>query len=146
MRIVLGSDHRGTELKAKLRDFLESTGHDVTDIGPATGAESVDYPDYAFKVARKVADGECERGILVCSSGIGMSMAANRGKGVRAALVHTEHEAQVSRAHNNANVLCFGQDTVDPDKVLELLEIWIKMPFEGGRHERRVSKLDAQSG
>jgi len=114
----------------------------VQDFGPQ-GEESVDYPDYALAVARSVAAGENERGVLICATGIGMSMAANRVRGVRAALCMDERMARMSRAHNDSNVLCLGQDLLDEGTLRRVLETWLNTPFEGGRHLRRIRKLDA---
>lgn len=144
MRIIIGSDHRGVELKARIKSLLESMGHEVTDVGTDDPAARVDYTDYGFKVAHAVARGDYPRGVLVCSSGIGMSITANRCRGVRAALCHTEDDARLCRKHNNANILCLGQSSIPADRALEMVKIWLQTEFEGGRHQQRVDKLDAE--
>ncbi len=142
MKLAVGSDHRGVCYKALVKKLLQERGHAVQDFG-TDGGDSVDYPDYALPVARSVARGENERGILICATGIGMSMAANRIKGVRAALCLTERMAEVARSHNNSNVLCIGQDLTDERTVHRIVEKWLATEFEGGRHARRLAKLDA---
>lgn len=140
MKVALASDHRGVEFKNKVKDVLARLGHEPKDFG-TDGTESVDYPDYALPAARSVAKGECERGILICASGVGMSLAANKVRGIRAALCHNEETARASRAHNDANVLCLGADFV-PDSLIErIVGTWFETPFEGGRHQRRVDKV-----
>jgi ribose 5-phosphate isomerase B len=145
MRIALGADHAGYELKDKIREHLKSRGIDVRDKGTNSG-ESVDYPDFARLVARDVNQGRADLGILVCGSGIGMSMAANKVPGVRAATVSTEHEAQVSREHNNANVLALGARITPADQALKIVDAWLAAVFAGGRHQRRVDKIAAMEG
>ncbi|MEO0080716.1 MAG: ribose 5-phosphate isomerase B [candidate division WOR-3 bacterium] len=141
MKIALGSDHRGFSLKELLKDRLARAGHVVADLGTNT-PERTDYPDFAFKVARSVARRKSDRGILVCGTGIGMSMAANRVKGVRAALCCNTRLARMSRLHNNANVLCLGSDTLTRNQALRIVRVWLATGFEGGRHTRRLKKLD----
>lgn len=140
MKIVIGSDHRGYEVRAHLEQFLSSQGHDVQIITAGQGA-SCDYPDVAYPVALAVAGGQCQRGILICGSGIGMSMCANKVKGIRAALVHDEVGADMSRRHNDANVLCLSADMLSLRIIDRLVETWLATPFEGGRHARRVAKI-----
>jgi ribose 5-phosphate isomerase B len=142
MKIAIGADHAGLELKNQLRDTLRAEGHEVEDVGTET-KDSTDYPDYAARVARKVARGEAERGVLVCSSGVGMSIAANKFRGVRAALGTHMEEVKLTREHNNANVLTLGQSFTAPAEARLLLKTFLETPFEGGRHERRVSKIAA---
>ncbi len=142
MKIMIGSDHAGFELKEKIVDHLKTAGHDVVDIG-TTDTRSVDYPRYAFRVARAVASGTAERGILVCGSGIGMSMAANRIAGVRAVLASEPYTAKMSRRHNDSNVLCLGGRFTGPDMALEIVDTWLREDFEAGRHVRRVDLLDS---
>ena len=142
MRIYIGSDHAGFEMKEKLRDHLKAAGHDVVDVGTDSPA-SVDYPDYAIKVAHAVRDGDAERGVLVCGSGIGMAIAANKVHGVRAAAVYTPELARMSRLHNNANVVSLAERFTDLDTAIEIVDAFLTTPFEGGRHERRVAKADA---
>jgi ribose 5-phosphate isomerase B len=145
MRIALGADHAGYELKDKIREHLKSRGIDVRDEGTNSG-ESVDYPDFARLVARDVNQGRADLGILVCGSGIGMSMTANKVPGIRAATVSTEHEAQVSREHNNANVLALGARITPADQALKIVDAWLAAVFAGGRHQRRVEKIAAIEG
>ena len=142
MQIAIGSDHAGFELKEKLKTRLEALGHEVTDCG-CPSLESVDYPDIGAAVGREVSDHRAERGIVVCGTGIGISIAANKVPGVRAALVHDRFTAEMSRMHNNANVLALGARTLDERHAQELMELWLETEFEGGRHERRVGKIDA---
>lgn len=141
MKIAVGADHAGWALKEDLRRFLEQLGHEVRDVGTHS-AEPVDYPDYAREVARLVDRGEVERGVLVCATGLGMCIAANRFRGVRAAAPRTEFEAAMSRAHNNANVLCLGGRIQAAPLAEALTRRWLETDFEGGRHQRRVDKLD----
>ena len=140
MKIAIGADHAGFELKNQLSDVLRQTGHDVCDFG-TNSAESTDYPDYALRVAKAVASGTVERGVLVCGSGVGMSIAANKVHGIRAALGVTLEEVRLTRAHNNANVLTLGARFTDAALAGELLRTFLETPFEGGRHERRVAKI-----
>jgi len=142
MRIALGSDHRGVEAAQSVRPYLESKGHTITVLGDCGGGPC-DYPDQAWLVGRAVADGAADAGILICGSGIGMSMAANKIAGVRAALVHDELAAERSRAHNDANVLCLPGDLVSDAQLNRIIDIWLRTPFEGGRHARRVRKITA---
>jgi len=142
MKIALASDHAGFELKQVLRDRLRGAGHQVDDLGTHS-SDSTDYPDYAIAVARNVADGKAERGILVCSTGVGMSIAANKAAGVRAALgVHPE-EVRLTRAHNDANVLALGAMFTDAATAGQLVDIFLSTEFEGGRHARRIAKIAA---
>jgi ribose 5-phosphate isomerase B len=142
MKIAVGADHAGFELKDKIRQHLEQKGFQVTDEGTRS-ADSVDYPDYARLVARDVSQKRADLGILVCGSGIGMAMAANKVSGVRAANVSSEYEAQMSREHNNANVLALGARIVQEEAALRIVDRWLATPFAGGRHERRVEKMAA---
>ncbi len=140
MRVAIGCDHAGPEARDRIRARLASAGHQVVDCG-TEGAASVDYPDFAERVARLVAGGDVERGILVCGTGIGMSIAANKVHGVRAAKCNDPEEARLARAHNDANVLCLGARIVDPSVIDRMVDAFVAGPFEGGRHERRVAKL-----
>jgi RpiB/LacA/LacB family sugar-phosphate isomerase len=140
-RIALAADHGGVELKTEVRHFLERGGMEVNDLGAHSG-ESVDYPDFAEAVVHKILSGEADRGILICKTGIGMSMAANKFPHIRAALVHDVETARLSREHNNANVLCLGSAEVDPVLAREIIEVWLNTAFAGGRHERRVQKME----
>jgi ribose 5-phosphate isomerase B len=140
MKIAIGSDHRGYALKQQIKDGLDPQRFDITDAGTA-GTESCDYTDFAFPVAEAVARGEAERGILICSSGNGMVIAANKVRGVRAATAFTPDMARLSRLHNDANVLAIPADYIDPGLVPQIVSVWLATPFEGGRHERRLNKI-----
>ncbi len=141
MKIIIGADHGGFELKEHMVAHLQTRGFDVRDIGTHS-AESVDYPRFAVEVATAVASHEVERGILVCGSGIGMSMTANRFAGVRAALACEPYGAKMSRRHNDSNVLCLGGRFTGPDLAVEIVDTWLAEPFEGGRHQRRIDLID----
>ena len=140
MKIAIGSDHAGFVLKELLRDKLRAEGHDVKDFG-TNSTESTDYPDYAAAVGHAVRDGEFEKGVLVCSSGVGMSIAANKIKGIRAALGTNPDEVSYVRRHNDANVLAIGANYTAPALAEELLEVFPSTGFEGGRHARRIEKI-----
>lgn len=140
MKIAIGSDHAGFELKEKIKKILAEQKLSVVDFGCA-GTESVDYPDYAEKVAAAVSQGAARQGILICGTGIGMSIAANKVPGVRAALVHNAFEARMSREHNDANVLVLGGRTLKGEHLAEILHTWLSTSFGGGRHERRIDKI-----
>jgi ribose 5-phosphate isomerase B len=141
MKIAIGADHAGYYLKEELRAELAGQGHEVTDFGTDSG-ESTDYPDYGTAVARAVAEGKAERGVVVCSTGVGMSMAANKVAGVRAVLAYNADEVALSRQHNNANVLALGARYVNARTAGEWMEIFLTTPFQGGRHQRRVDKIE----
>jgi len=140
MRIAIGSDHRGYHLKQQLVSLLQAKGHEVDDLG-TDGSESVDYPDFATLVARKVSQEEVERGVLICGTGIGMAIAANKFPGVRAAACTDEITAEISRRHNNLNVLCLSADMLSPRSVERMVDIWLETEFEAGRHSRRIDKI-----
>ncbi len=140
MKIEIGNDHRGYLLKVALVEWLEKQGHQVTDHG-CFSTDSADYPDFAFAAARAVTSAADHRGIVVCSNGIGVSMAANKVPGVRAALCLDLATASQSRRHNNSNVIALGADSVSTEENLEILATWLSTEFEGGRHEARVNKL-----
>ncbi len=140
MKIALGADHAGFELKEKIKEHLSSQGFAVQDHGTRS-TDSVDYPDFAQAASDTVVMGNADLGILVCGSGIGMAMAANKIPGIRAANVHTEAEAQLSREHNNANVLALGSRMLDENTALRIVDRWLKSSFAGGRHQRRVDKI-----
>jgi ribose 5-phosphate isomerase B len=140
MKIAIGSDHRGYEVKRRIVSLLKQLGHEVLDVGPG-GKESVDYPDYAFQVAEAVSTGKVQRGILVCGSGIGMCIAANKVRGVRAAPCHDSITAEMSRRHNDANVLCLSADLLGEELIDRMVRIWLETEFESGRHARRVEKI-----
>ena len=140
--IIIGSDHAAFDLKEKIKDYLFQTGVYVEDIGTFSEA-SVDYPDFGTIVASSISEGDYERGILLCGTGIGMSMVANRFKGVRAALCFNVLMATMSRKHNDSNLLVFGARIMDDiNVVIEMLEAWLETPFEGGRHEGRLLKME----
>ena len=140
MKIAVAADHAGFALKEQLRRRLAQEGHEVVDFG-ATSAESCDYPDFAQPAARDVAQGRSDRGILVCSTGIGMAMAANKIAGVRAAPAQSEDEVRMTREHNDANVLTLGAKYLDEERALDLIHIFLNTEFAGGRHARRVAKI-----
>ncbi len=140
MRIAIGSDHRGFEAKRRIVPLVRQLGHEVIDMGPE-GNESVDYPDFAFRVAQAVHEGQVDRGILICGTGIGMCIAANKVPGVRAAPCHDSITAEMSRRHNNANVLCLSADLLGEELIDRMIRIWLETEFEGGRHARRVDKI-----
>jgi ribose 5-phosphate isomerase B len=142
MRIAMSADHRGVSASKLLAEKLKRDGHEVQIVGECSGAV-VDYPEPAYRVARAVADGQADLGLLICGTGIGMSIAANKVKGVRAAVVHDELTAQISRSHNDANVLCLSADLLGQKLIEGIVEVWLKTPFEGGRHARRVNKIRA---
>ena len=143
MKIALGMDHRGKDVGRVLTTGLPGLGHEVHVLGPCN-EDTCDYPDVTWPVARAVAAGEADRGILVCGTGIGASIAANKVSGVRAALVHDETTAELSRRHNDANVLCLAGDALtDEARILQIVNVWLATPFDGGRHARRVEKIAA---
>lgn len=142
MKVVVGCDHGGFELKEKIVSRLENQGFEVEDVGTHS-ADSVDYPIYAAKVARAVSQGQAQRGVLICGSGIGMSIAANRFRTVRAVHACNPYEARMSRRHNASNVLCLGGRFVGQDMAFEILDTWLREDFEGGgRHQRRIDQID----
>ncbi len=140
MKIAIGSDHRGFNVKAKLLELAPRLGHTIEDVGTYS-AESCDYPDAAAIVAGKVSRGEIDRGILICGTGIGMCIAANKVPGVRAAPCHDDLTAELSRRHNDLNVLCLSADMLGERLIDRMVEIWLNTPFEGGRHARRIEKI-----
>jgi len=140
MKISLGADHAGYLLKDRIRQYVIERGHQVVDEGTNT-SDSVDYPDYALKVAEDVASGRAERGILVCGSGIGMAITANKVPGIRAANISSAYEAQMSREHNDLNVLTLGARILDENDTMHIVQIWLDTPFSGGRHTGRLSKI-----
>jgi ribose 5-phosphate isomerase B len=142
MKIAVGSDHRGFESKEMVKNIVTQFDHEVVDCG-TTNNNPVDYPDMAYIAAKKVVSGEVDRAILICGSGIGMCIAANKVPGIRAALCHDELSAQISRDHNDANVLCTSGDLVGEVLLRKMVEIWLSTPFSGGRHQRRVDKIKA---
>ncbi len=141
MKIAIGSDHRGFSLKEEIKSHLFKLGHEVVDKGTHS-EESVDYPDFGFPVALALAQGEVERGIAICGTGIGMSIVTNKVKGIRAALCTSERMAELSRAHNNSNLLALGAENQPFDISLKIVDVWLRTPFEGGRHQRRLGKIE----
>ncbi|WP_297483079.1 ribose 5-phosphate isomerase B [Sulfurimonas sp.] len=141
MKFYIGTDHAGVDLKDWTVELLRAKGHDVTDLGPYT-KDRVDYPDYAHKVATAVLEDEGSQGILICGSGIGMSMAANKHHGIRAALCHDAYTAMVARGHNDANILCYGERIVGKGVAESIVDAWLASSFEGGRHINRVAKIE----
>ena len=141
MKIAIGCDHGGYLLKQDILIWLEENDYDFEDFG-CYNTESVDYPVYAEKVARAVASGECEKGIVICTTGIGVSMAANKVKGIRCALCGDSYSAEMTRRHNDANVLAMGAGTIGPNMAKQITEAFLTTAFEGGRHARRVGLLD----
>lgn len=140
MRIAIGADHRGYQTKEKIKVMLSSKGFEVRDYGTECPT-SCDYPDAAYPTCKSVTSGECEFGILLCGSGIGMSISANKVRGIRAALCHDELTAEMSRRHNDANVLCLPADLIGEELTRRIVDVWLRTSFEGGRHERRVKKI-----
>ncbi len=140
MKIAVGSDHRGFEAKQLIKTIVTQLGHECIDFGTGD-SNPVDYPDLAYAVAMAVAGKEAERGVLVCATGLGMSIAANKIKGIRAALCHDELSAQISRDHNDANVLCLSGDQIGEVLLRKIVEVWLNTEFAGGRHQRRVNKI-----
>jgi ribose 5-phosphate isomerase B len=143
MRIVLGSDHRGFGVKQRLTAALAKIGHDVRDVGVATGDGAADYPDFAIPVAEAVANGEADRGILICGTGFGMCIAANKVRGIRAVSCRDPIEAEMSRRHNDANILCMSADFLGQELIDRMVQVWLSTNFEAGRHQRRVDKISA---
>jgi ribose 5-phosphate isomerase B len=140
MRIAIGSDHRGRAIRSKLIQLVKELGHEVLDVG-ADGTEAVDYPDVAKAVAERVSRKEVDRGILVCGTGLGMCIAANKVAGVRAAPCHDDLTAEMSRRHNDLNVLCLSADLLGERLIDRMVAIWLSTPFDGARHARRVQKI-----
>ncbi len=141
MRLAIGSDHAGVTFKALLAEHLRGLGHDVLDVGPSD-TTSVDYPDFAHRVTDALTGGEVDRGVLICGTGQGMAMSANKVPGVRAAVVSDTFSAAMAMQHNDARVLCIGERVVGPGLAMSLLDAWLAASFEGGRHARRVGKIE----
>ena len=142
MKIAIGSDHRGFESKETVKNVLSQLNHEVVDFGTENNSPA-DYPDIAYIVARAVACGEADLGILACGTGIGMSITANKIAGIRAALCHDELSAEISRHHNDANILCVSGDLIGEVLLRKIVEVWLDTKFQGGRHQRRVHKIEA---
>ena len=141
MKIAIASDHGGSDLKEKIVELLKEKNLEITDYG-VDNPESVDYPDYGIKVARAVSEGDAERGILSCGTGIGMSIVANKFPNVRAALCYDMYTARMSRLHNDANILVLGGRVLDKEIALLMVDVWLRTDFEGGRHQRRLDKIN----
>ncbi|RXI27836.1 ribose 5-phosphate isomerase B [Aliarcobacter trophiarum] len=142
MRYYIGADHAGIDIKAFVKELFEERGHEVVDLGPFS-KDRVDYPDFAQKVCKKILEDTGSFGILICGSGLGMSMAANKFEGIRAALCHNEYSARMARKHNDANVLCLGERVSGQGMIESIIKAWDKAEFEGGRHTQRVEKINA---
>ncbi len=145
MKLAIGADHAGYVLKEQIKEYLKSKDIDFKDVGTFK-IESCDYPEFAYKVGQAVANGEADLGILICGTGIGMSITANKIKGIRAALVHDEQTAKLSRQHNNANVLCMGGRILAEDQAKKIVDVWLNTSFEGGRHEKRLKLITQLTG
>ena len=144
-KIALGADHAGYELKEKITDYLKKKGYEISDFGTFS-TESTDYPDFAMKTAKSVSEKESDVGILVCGTGIGMSIVANKLPGVRAALCNSVETAKLAREHNHANLLCLGARVERTESVEDILDMWLTTEFEHGRHDRRVEKIHTLTG
>jgi ribose 5-phosphate isomerase B len=142
MKIAVASDHRGVRVKGQILAQISELGHEPIDLGPTDDA-SVDYPDFAAQVAREVSQHEADRGILICGTGMGMCIAANKFRGVRAVTCHDDVTAEMSRRHNDANVMCLSADMVGDKLLNRIVELWLRTDFEGGRHARRIEKIEA---
>ncbi|PIC62592.1 ribose 5-phosphate isomerase B [Sporosarcina sp. P13] len=140
MKVAISSDHGGNNLRKEITDLLKELGIEYVDYGPDSDA-SVDYPDYAIPVANDVAAGKVDRGILICGTGIGMSIAANKVKGIRCALVHDVFSAKATREHNDSNIIAMGERVIGAGLAREIVSTWLTTEFEGGRHERRIDKM-----
>ena len=140
MRIAIGNDHAAVELKNIIVEHLEQRGCEVVNYG-TDSTESFDYPIAGYKVARAVADGQADRGILICGTGVGISLAANKVDGIRACVCSEPYSAELSKRHNNSNVICFGARVVGPEVAKQIVDAWLNAEFEGGRHERRVNQI-----
>lgn len=145
MKIAIGSDHAGYLLKEEIKKFLDLKDIPFTDFGTFK-IDSSDYPEFAYKVGNAIASKDCYRGILICGTGIGMSIAANKIKGIRAAVANSEESAKLSRLHNDANILCLGARIVEPEQALKILDVWINTSFEGGRHQKRTNLITQLTG
>ncbi len=143
MKFYIACDHAGFNIKDRVKEIVKSLGHTIIDLGTNSN-ERVDYPDFAHKLSLEVLNDEGSYGILICGTGIGMSLSANKHKGIRAALCYDAYTAKMARAHNDANVLCFGERVVGLGEVESIIESWCKTPFEGGRHANRVKKIEIE--
>jgi ribose 5-phosphate isomerase B len=145
LKIAIGSDHAGYLLKEETKKFLDLKDIPFTDFGTFK-IDSSDYPEFAYKVGNAIASKDCDRGILICGTGIGMSITANKIKGIRAAVANNEESAKLSRLHNDANILCLGARIVEPEQALKILDVWINTSFEGGRHQKRINLITQLTG
>jgi len=145
VKLAIGADHAGYYLKEQIKEFLKSKNIDFKDYGTFK-IESCDYPEYAYKVGQAVANGDADLGILICGTGIGMSITANKIKGIRAALVYDEQTAKLSRQHNDANVLCMGGRLTPEEEAKKIVDVWLNTSFEGGRHEKRIKLISQLTG
>jgi ribose 5-phosphate isomerase B len=142
MKVIISGDHAGMTIRNEVKSLLDEMGIEYEDTG-CTCETSVDYPDYALPAAERVAKGEFDRGILICGTGIGMSIAANKVKGIRCALLHDVYSAKLTRQHNNANMIALGERVLGPGLAREIVQAWLETEYEGGRHERRLEKIKA---
>ncbi|GEN32075.1 ribose 5-phosphate isomerase B [Cerasibacillus quisquiliarum] len=142
MKVIISGDHAGMTLRNEVKSLLDEMNIEYEDVG-CSCETSVDYPDYALPAAERVANGEFDRGILICGTGIGMSISANKVKGIRCALVHDVYSAKATRQHNDSNILAMGERVIGPALAREIAKTWLETEFEGGRHERRVGKISA---
>ena len=140
MKLSLAADHRGFQVKERMKAFLAELGHEAKDFGTSS-TKPCDYPDCAYPAAKAVAEGQVERGILFCGTGIGMSLTANKVRGIRAALCHDEVTVDMARRHNDANILCLPADLLGEKQIMQIIRIFLEAPFDGGRHLRRINKL-----
>ncbi|AVR00584.1 ribose 5-phosphate isomerase B [Oceanobacillus iheyensis] len=145
MKVIITADHAGMTVRNVVKDLLEEMGIDYEDTG-CSCESSVDYPDYALPAAERVANGEFDRGIFICGTGIGMSIAANKVKGIRCALTHDVYSAKRTRQHNDSNVLALGERVIGPDLAREVARVWLETEFQGGRHENRIGKIGTYEG
>ncbi|NAO99384.1 ribose 5-phosphate isomerase B [Halomonas sp. MG34] len=145
MKVIITADHAGMTVRNVVKDLLEEMGIDYEDTG-CSCESSVDYPDYALPAAERIANGEFDRGIFICGTGIGMSIAANKVKGIRCALTHDMYSAKLTRQHNDSNVLALGERVIGPDLAREVARVWLETEFQGGRHENRIGKIGTYEG
>ncbi|RIU94997.1 ribose 5-phosphate isomerase B [Oceanobacillus picturae] len=145
MKVIITADHAGMTVRNVVKDLLEDMGIEYEDTG-CSCESSVDYPDYALPAAERIANGEFDRGIFICGTGIGMSIAANKVKGIRCALTHDMYSAKLTRQHNDSNVLALGERVIGPDLAREVARIWLETEFQGGRHENRIGKIGTYEG
>lgn len=145
MKIALGSDHAGYLLKEEIKKYLDLKSIPFTDFGTFK-IDSTDYPEFAYKVGNAISGKDCDHGVLICGTGIGMSITANKIKGIRAAVANNEETAKLSRLHNDSNILCLGSRILEPEQALKILDIWVNTSFEGGRHQKRINLITQLTG